>query len=152
MTTTTPGTSRTARLLALMTKGDNAFNARDFAAVGRSRPSRHGRLHHRAGRAGLRTQSARRGNAADPPGVPDMHVNTPYPTPFGGGDWITVITTVTGTFTGQMTLPDGTVTPRQARRSIASSTRGFAMRQGDTPYLISPDVRLPTDQDENAQW
>jgi hypothetical protein len=22
------------------------------------------------------------------------------------------------------------------------------MRQGDTPYLISPDVRLPTDQDE----
>jgi hypothetical protein len=33
MTTTTPATSRTARLLALMTKGDNAFNARDFAAV-----------------------------------------------------------------------------------------------------------------------
>jgi hypothetical protein len=33
MTTTTPGTGRTARLLAPMTKGDNAFNARDFAAV-----------------------------------------------------------------------------------------------------------------------
>ena len=33
MTTATPGTSRTARLLALMTKGDDEFNARDFAAV-----------------------------------------------------------------------------------------------------------------------
>jgi len=33
MTTTTEGTSRTARLLALMKKGDDAFNARDFAAV-----------------------------------------------------------------------------------------------------------------------
>ena len=33
MTTTTEGTSRTARLLALMKKGDAAFNARDFAAV-----------------------------------------------------------------------------------------------------------------------
>ncbi len=33
MTTTTEGTSRTAHLLALMKKGDDAFNARDFAAV-----------------------------------------------------------------------------------------------------------------------
>ena len=33
MTTTTEGASRTARLLALMKKGDDAFNARDFAAV-----------------------------------------------------------------------------------------------------------------------
>ena len=31
MTTTTHGTIRTARLLALMKKGDDAFNARDFA-------------------------------------------------------------------------------------------------------------------------
>src|SRR6185437_3105300 len=33
MATTTRETSRTSRLLALMTKGDDAFNARDFAAV-----------------------------------------------------------------------------------------------------------------------
>ena len=33
MTTTTEGSSRTAHLLALMKKGDDAFNARDFAAV-----------------------------------------------------------------------------------------------------------------------
>ena len=49
---------------------------------------------------------------------PDTYVNTPYPIHFGG-DWITVITTVTGTMTGQMTLPDGTVTPVQ--RSFAMS-------------------------------
>ena len=33
MTTTTRGTSRTAYLLALMKRGDDAFNARDFATV-----------------------------------------------------------------------------------------------------------------------
>jgi ketosteroid isomerase-like protein len=33
MTTTTEGTSRTAHLLALMKKGEDALNARDFAAV-----------------------------------------------------------------------------------------------------------------------
>jgi hypothetical protein len=33
MPTTTDTNSRTARLLALMKKGDDAFNARDFAAV-----------------------------------------------------------------------------------------------------------------------
>jgi hypothetical protein len=36
-------------------------------------------------------------------------VHTPYPIQFGDGDWITVVTNVTGTFTEQMTLPDGKV-------------------------------------------
>ncbi len=41
---------------------------------------------------------------------PDVHVaNDPYPVQFGAGDWITVVTRVTGTFTGQMTLPGGSV-------------------------------------------
>ena len=40
-----------------------------------------------------------------------MHVNTPYPIQFGTRDWITVVTHATGTFTGEMTLPDGTVVP-----------------------------------------
>ncbi len=31
---------------------------------------------------------------------PDIRVHTPYPIQFGGGDWITVVTNVTGTFTG----------------------------------------------------
>ena len=42
---------------------------------------------------------------------PDMHVDTPYPIQFGSGDWITVVTHATGTFTGEMTLPDGNVIP-----------------------------------------
>jgi len=40
-----------------------------------------------------------------------MHVNTPYPIQFGSGDWITVVTNATGTFTGEMARPDGTVIP-----------------------------------------
>ena len=43
---------------------------------------------------------------------PDMHVySDSYPIQFGSGDWITVVTNSTGTFTGEMTLPDGTVIP-----------------------------------------
>jgi long-subunit fatty acid transport protein len=41
---------------------------------------------------------------------PDVHVdNDPYPIQFGSDDWITVITRATGTFTGEMILPDGNV-------------------------------------------
>ena len=41
---------------------------------------------------------------------PDVHVlNDPYPLQFGSGDWITVVSRVTGTFTGEMKLPDGKV-------------------------------------------
>lgn len=41
---------------------------------------------------------------------PDVHVrNNPYPIQFGSGDWITVITRTTGTFAGEMKLPDGKV-------------------------------------------
>jgi ketosteroid isomerase-like protein len=111
MTATTEGASRTAHLLALMTKGDDAFNARDFAAVDS--------VHHpdmvahitglaepvfgRAAHAAAMQQMLR--------SFPDMHVHTPYPIQFGSGDWITVITHATGTMTEEMTLPDGTVIP-----------------------------------------
>jgi hypothetical protein len=41
-----------------------------------------------------------------------MHVhNDPYSIQFGAGDWTTVIGRVTGTFSGEMVLPDGTVIP-----------------------------------------
>jgi len=53
-----------------------------------------------------------------------MHVDTPYPIQFGSGDWITVITRATGTFTGEMTLPDGTV--------IAPTGEAFDVELGQT--------------------
>ena len=92
-----------------MTKGDDAFNARDWEAVdavhhpdmvahitGLAEPIYGSEAHSAAMQQFLRS-------------FPDMHVNTPYPIQFGSGDWITVVTNVTGTFTGEMTLPDGTV-------------------------------------------
>jgi ketosteroid isomerase-like protein len=109
---TTDTASRTSHLLALMKQGDDAFNARDFAAMdavhhpdmiayvtGNAEP-----LYGRAAHAAAMEQFFRI--------FPDVHVaSDPYPIQFGSGDWITVITRVTGTFTGEMVLPDGTVIP-----------------------------------------
>jgi ketosteroid isomerase-like protein len=104
-------TSRTTHLLELMTKGDEAFNARDFEAVdavhhpdmiafitGLAEPVYGSDAHSDAMRQLLRSFA-------------DMHVATPYPIQFGSGDWITVVTQATGTFTGDITLPDGHVIP-----------------------------------------
>ena len=111
MATTTNTTSRTGHLLELMTKGDDAFNARDFETIDA--------VHHPdmiAFITGL--AKALYGSEAHAAAMqqflrsfPDMHVNTPYPIQFGSGDWISVVTRATGTFTGEMTLPDGTVIP-----------------------------------------
>jgi ketosteroid isomerase-like protein len=111
MATTTDTTSRTAHLLELMTKGDDAFNARDFEAVdavhhpdmvafitGLAEPVYGREAHAAAMQQFLRS-------------FPDMHVDTPYPIQFGSGDWITVVTHATGTFTGELTLLDGNVIP-----------------------------------------
>ena len=112
MTTPTDGTSRTARLLALMTKGDGAFNARDLAAVDA--------VHHpdmiayipRLAEPVYGTEAHAAAMQQLLRAFPDLHVySDPYPIQFGSGDWITVVTNATGTFTGQMTLPDGTVIP-----------------------------------------
>lgn len=44
---------------------------------------------------------------------PDVRVhNDPYLIQFGDGEWITVVTKTTGTFSGEMELPDGSVFPR----------------------------------------
>ena len=142
MTSTTEGTSRTAHLLALMKKGDDAFNARDFAAVdevhhpdmiayipGLAEPVYGKEAHAAAMQQFLRI-------------FPDMHVNSdPSPIQFGAGDWITVITTATGTFTGQMTLPDGTVIPPPERPSTSSSARppnGTATSSSSSPPSTTP--------------
>jgi hypothetical protein len=125
MTATTDDTSRTAHLLALMKKGDDAFNSRDFEAMdavhhpdmiayitGNAEPL-YGRAAHAAAMKGMF-------------GIfPDAHVdNDPYPTQFGSGDWITVITRTTGTFTGEMVLPDGKV--------IAPTGKAFDVEFGQT--------------------
>src|SRR3984893_13154767 len=102
MVTTTHTTSRTAHLLELMTKGDEAFNARDFEAVD---PAHHPDIiafiaglaepvYGREAHAAAMQQFLR--------SFPDMHVySDPYPIQFGTGDWITVVTNATGTFTGE---------------------------------------------------
>jgi len=109
MATTTE--QRTAHLLELMTKGDDLFNARDWQALeavhhpdmiahvtGSAEP-----IYGREAHAAAMQQLVRM--------FPDIRVHTPYPIQFGGGDWITVVTNVTSTFTVEMTMPDGTVIP-----------------------------------------
>jgi ketosteroid isomerase-like protein len=112
MPTATQDITRTKRLLELMKQGDDAFNARDFETVdalhhpdmvahitGLPEPIYGREAHSVAMRNLLRM-------------FPDMHVNSdPYPIQFGSGDWITVVTNVTGTFSGEMALPDGKVIP-----------------------------------------
>jgi hypothetical protein len=111
MATTTNTNNRTAHLLELMTEGDVAFNDRDWEAV--DAVHHPGMVAHITGLAepiyGSEAHSAAMRQFLQ--SFPDMHVNTPYPIQLGSGDWITVVTNVTGTFTGQLTLPDGTVIP-----------------------------------------
>jgi SnoaL-like polyketide cyclase len=115
---------RTLHLLELMTKGDNLFNARDFEALdavhhpdmiahvsGSAQP-----IYGRAAHAAAMQQLVRM--------FPDIHVHTPYPIQFGNGDWITVVTNVTGTFTGELVLPDGAV--------IAPTGKAFDVEFGQT--------------------
>jgi ketosteroid isomerase-like protein len=124
MATTARDTSRTARLLALMKQGDDAFNARDFAAVdavhhpdmvayipGNAQP-----IYGSAAHAAAMQQLVRI--------FPDIHVETPYPIQFGSGDWITVITNATGTLRGDMVLPNGKV--------IAPTGKTFDLEFGQT--------------------
>ena len=124
MATTANSTSRTAHLVKLMTKGDDAFNSRDWDAVdavhdpdmiafitGLAEPVYGSEAHAAAMQQFLRS-------------FPDMHVDTPYPIQFGSGDWITVVTHATGTFTGEMTLPDGNV--------IAPTGKAFDLEFGQT--------------------
>ena len=124
MATTTHNANRTAHVIELMTKGDEAFNARDWETVdtvhhpnmvgyvtGLAEPIYGSQAHSVAMQQFLRS-------------FPDMHVNTPYPVQFGSGDRITVVTNVTGSFTGEMTLPDDKV--------IAPTGKAFDLEFGQT--------------------
>jgi len=120
-----------------MRRGDDAFNARDFEAVdavhhpdmvayitGSADPI-YGRDAHTAAMQQMLTM------------FPDIHVHTPYKVQFGTGDWITVVTRVTGTFTGQMVLPDGNVIPPTGK---AFDIDGFGQTtkwHGDRLIVIS---------------
>jgi len=105
---TSTNTSRTEHLLALMKKGDDAFNSRDVAGMNKTHHP--DIIAHVMGIA--KPIKGRKAHAAMIQQMistfPDIRVhNDPYPTQFGSGDWITVITRATGTFTGKMTLPNG---------------------------------------------
>ena len=110
MAADTRSCDRVAHVLGRMRAGDDAFNRRDRAGMdavhhpdmvahitGSAEPI-HGRDAHAAAMEGMFRA------------FPDVHVdNDPYPIQFGHGDWMTVVTKATGTFSGEMTLPDGTV-------------------------------------------
>jgi hypothetical protein len=125
MDTTTQNFSRTAHLLALMKKGDDAFNSRDFAGM---KAVHHPKMTaHVAGSAEpINGQPAHAAMIKEMFRIfPDVHVyNDPYPIQFGNGDWITVITRTTGTFTGEMILPGGKV--------IAPTGKAFDVEFGQT--------------------
>ncbi len=109
---TTATSTRTAHLLELMKEGDDAFNSRDFAAM--NVVHHPDMIAHVTGNAapiyGRDAHAAAMGQFFAV--FPDVHVhNDPYPIQFGSGNWITVVTRVTGTFTADMHLPDGTVIP-----------------------------------------
>jgi hypothetical protein len=136
--TTTQTTTRTAHLLALMKKGDDAFNARDFEGMNA--------VHHPdmvayiAGSAepivGREAHAAAMGHMLRT--FPDMHVyNDPYDVQFGEGEWITVITRTTGTFTGEMALPDGTVIPPTGKSFDISDFGQTTKWDGDQLVVIS---------------
>lgn len=102
--------------LALMKNGDDAFNQRDLTGmeaahdpdmiahiVGSAEPVRGQQAHAQAMQGMFRA-------------FPDVHVyNDPYPVQFAHGDWTTVVTRATGTFSGELTLPDGTTIPGTGR-------------------------------------
>ncbi len=127
---------RTEHLLALMTRGDDLFNARDWRALddvhhpdmiayvtGSAEP-----IYGREAHGATMQQLVRM--------FPDVRVHTPYPIRFGGGDWITVVTNVTGTFTGEMSLPDGTVIP-PTERSFDLEFAQTSKWDGDRLVVIS---------------
>jgi hypothetical protein len=125
MDTITRDTSRTTHLLALMKKGDDAFNARDFAAM---KATQHpAMVAHITGSAEpIRGQPAHAAAMKEMIRIfPDVHIdNDPYPVQFGSGDWITVITRTKGIFAGEMMLPDGKV--------IAPTGRAFDLNFATT--------------------
>jgi hypothetical protein len=100
MTAGKEATGRTKHLLALLTRGDDLFNARDWRALDEHHPDMiafipgsaepiYGREAHGAAMQQLVRM------------FPDVRVHTPYPIQFGGDDWIAVVTNATGDVHGR---------------------------------------------------
>src|ERR1700758_83988 len=133
MTTAT----RTEHLLARMTDGDNMCNPRDVTGLDE--------VHHPdmiAYMTGLAQPIY--GRAAHSKAMkdlvksfPNIRVYTPYPIQFGSGDWITVVTRPTRTFTGEMTLPDGTVVPPTGK-AFDLPEFGQTSKWGGDPLIVLP--------------
>ena len=76
---------------------------------------------------------------------PDVHVkNDPYPIQFGSGDWITVVSRCTGTFTGEMLQPDGNVVPLTGKSfdvEFVQTPNGTAICWWKSPLSGTPSCR-----------
>jgi hypothetical protein len=110
--TTNQPSVRVAQVLSAMRKGDDAFNRQDIDAMkagrhpdmiayvtGSDKPT-----YGRAAHAAVEQSMVR--------AFPDVHLHIdPYLIQFGNGDWMTVICKITGTFTGEMVMPDGKTIP-----------------------------------------
>jgi hypothetical protein len=131
-----------------MKEGDDAFNSRDFAAMDAAH--HHDMIVHMPGNG--QPILGRRAHAAAMTQMfeifPDVHVeNDPYPVQFGSGEWTTVITRCTGTFTGEMTLPDGSVIPPTGQAFVLDFAT-TARWEGDllTEEYVSWDSALQAQQ------
>jgi hypothetical protein len=117
---------REAHVLSLMKKGDDAFNRKDITGMnaahhpditahmtGSDKPT-HGRAALAAALEGMFRA------------FPDIHVhNDPYAIQFADGDWMTVLSKVTGTFSGELVLPDGKTIPGTGKAfDVTFSTTG----------------------------
>ena len=139
MTTPDESSDRVTHNLRLMKEGDDGFNRRDkahFAAV-----HHHGMIAYVMG--SLESVAGRDALGAALDGMlrafPDMHVhNDPYDVQFGAGDWTTMIGKVTGTFSGEIVLPDGSVLPGTGK----SFAVDLATTAAWVPQLIGFLVRV----------
>ena len=136
MPATTQTTNRTQRLLALMAEGDELFNGRDWKAL---EPLHHpDMIAHIPGSAEPIYGREEHGAAMQQLVriFPDIQVHLPYPIQFGDGDWITVVTNATGTFSGEMSLPDGHEIP-PTRKAFDVEFAQTSKWDGDQLIVIS---------------
>lgn len=99
---------RVEQVFLLMKAGDDAFNRQDIDAMNAGRhpdmvayvTGGDAPTHGRAAHAAVEKAMVR--------AFPDVHLHVdPYLIHFGEGDWMTMVCKITGTFSGELVLPDG---------------------------------------------
>ena len=99
-----------AHNLRLMKSADDAYNARDYAIFLEQLHANDVVVHQIGAPTTVGLPPHRRDMDLWIAGFPDMRVhNDPYDIQFGQGDWTVAMGRLSGTFTGQLRLPDGTV-------------------------------------------